>query len=147
MKKKARSETTLCTTFTDISILLKQQFDYFYEIIDNFSQELTSLVNLAENNRTFKQDNIRVINNNKSSLAKVTNLESDINRSFLHVESIAKDMDLQMTKVSKNIRISLDEAKYIHLSTNEYLSIEIERFIGILTNTTHESKIKSGQFS
>ncbi|CAG9335526.1 unnamed protein product [Blepharisma stoltei] len=140
MKKKVKQEILQCSLFSDISALLHEQFVEFNEIINYFAQELTSLLNLAEINRAFKQTHEELIEKAKSSLASAYDLEAEFSKAFLHADSIAKDMDSYISKAIKNIRLSLDDTKFIRMSTSEYLNSETSEFTQEITQIIHSSR-------
>ncbi|CAG9316138.1 unnamed protein product [Blepharisma stoltei] len=131
--------------FNTISAKLQPKFDSYIVQIHQFSQELTYLLTIAENDRVFAENNKDDIEQIKEALGKSANCENKLSRSIMTLHTLAQEIDEQLNWTWKILFSCQNEINKVYFILNDFISEEKEKLTSKSQEIANECRIQYSQ--
>lgn len=128
--------------FSEIFQLVWHEFQHIIEIIRIQCKETSLLTSLSESSSVFIDTHKGLINQAKETVWRAYNNEKKLKKLYYKTEVLIRPIDKSFIKVSLNYLSCINLCNNIHIALEEYLEIQVPKFIAKVKETGNHFKIQ-----
>ena len=130
------------SNFSEIFQLVWHEFQHIIEIIRIQCKETSLLSSISESSTIFIDNHKGLINQAKETVWRAYNNEKKLKKFYYKTEVLIRPIDKSFVKVSLNYFSCINLCNNIHTALEEYLEIQVPKFISKVKETGNHFKIQ-----